>query len=149
MLRPLSQWICDNCGKLIDNAEAGYVIWKVDAEMRKYSFRVVHQKICDDQKYSSSMPVKEFFGLNGSAYLTSMLSYGSVKLNAGESPRKPPVDMDEFSDFFRRMQLPYYEEARTKFGDEGIQERFGDSNETYPYLPDGLKSIMEVGGPNG
>jgi hypothetical protein len=64
----------------------------------------------------------------------SFLSIGPIKGNLGQVQSRPGIkDFDEFVDFCRRVQVPYYEEARTKFNHPGLLEDFCDANEIYPY----------------
>ncbi|MFZ0772879.1 MAG: hypothetical protein WCA49_24205 [Candidatus Sulfotelmatobacter sp.] len=51
-------------------------------------------------------------------------------------------DLREWTVFFRRLHLPYYEEVRQCT--QGLrEERDGGANEIYLYLPDTLKQIIE------
>ena len=42
-LKPLEQWVCDECGEVIEEASHGYLEWVVDADTRAHGFRIVHQ----------------------------------------------------------------------------------------------------------
>ncbi len=44
-------------------------------------------------------------------------------------------------DLFRRLQTPYYEEARRRFGKSEVRYQFSDSNEHYPYTQEVLQRI--------
>ena len=58
------------------------------------------------------------------------------RLRLGSEMDSPDVlDINELVDFIRRVQTPYYEEARQHFNDPDVLERLSDSNEVYPYLP--------------
>jgi len=139
MLKPLSQWYCDVCDEIIEKPEDGYVIWKNDESLLCHDFRIVHQRSCQDFSYTSSLPISSFISDGGLCKLLSFLSIGHIKGN-GENRIK---NLDEFVDFFRRMQVPYYEEARRRFNNMDLIYDFGDSNEYYPYHVDVLKKIIE------
>lgn len=142
-MKPLKQWICDVCGEVIKTPEEGYVIWQHDKNHQEYDFKVIHKTRCDDDKYPSSLAVEDFLGQDGLAYLLSFLSIGPIKKNIGQKGGGTVKSLDEFVDFFRRMQVPYYEEARTKFNDPDVLENLADSNEVYPYLPGNLQNIIK------
>lgn len=142
MDKPLTKWYCDVCGNVIDDVEDAYAIWKSHETLRYHGFKIIHQKKCDLKDHIASNALKEFVGEKGAAYLLSFLSVGPLKHNT-ENPYRSVSDVDEFVDFFRRCQTPYYEEARRRFGDSDLLENFGDSNEYYPYLPNVLKRIIE------
>ncbi|SMF95690.1 hypothetical protein SAMN02949497_3064 [Methylomagnum ishizawai] len=142
MLKPLEQWICDVCGDVIESPEQGYVIWRSDEQYSDFSFKVIHQKKCDISEFPSSAAVEDFLGEAGLNYLLSFLSIGRIKILLGQHSGGSIKDMHEFVDFFRRMQTPYYEEARTKFSNHDLLEWFSDSNEVYPYQTEVLKKII-------
>jgi hypothetical protein len=141
MDKPLTQWYCDVCGEPIDTPDRAYVIWKSDPadQHRDHSFKIIHQKRCDRDDHHLSAELKDFLGADGLAKLLSMVSYGPLK----DSKSAGVKDMDEWVDFVRRCQIPYYEEARRRFHDPDIQEDLYDANEVFPYLTDSLKSIIK------
>lgn len=142
MLKPLEQWICDVCGDVIESPEQGYVIWRHDEQYRECDFKIIHQTKCDTGAFPSSAAVEDFLGEAGLNYLLSFLSIGQIKVLLGQRSGASIKDMHEFVDFFRRMQTPYYEEARTKFSNHDLLEWFSDSNEVYPYKSEVLKRII-------
>jgi hypothetical protein len=50
-LLPLSQWICDGCGQLIECAEDGYLEWLRDENGRAHGFRIIHNGPASPKKY--------------------------------------------------------------------------------------------------
>jgi hypothetical protein len=142
MLRPLKQWFCDKCGNVIDGPEEGYVIWKRNAEHKDYDFRIIHQNECDDRAYSCSEALKEFLGRKGLAYILSFLSLGIVINALGSSAEPDVLNMDEFVDFIRRVQTPYYEDARIHYRNPEILDRLVDSNKVAPYTPENCELIV-------
>jgi len=144
MTKP-NQWTCDLCHKSIKSAAEGYVVWKDPAGLHNaHDIMIIHQAKCDPGSgagYASSYPLTEFLGTDG---LTTLLSWLSVGPIYGPSEITPTVrDLDEFVDFVRRVQIPYYEEARPHFGEEKVQHALGDASESYPYHPDVLKRIAD------
>ena len=144
MLKPLKQWICDECQQVIEKPEDGYVFWKSNDEFRPHSFKIIHQIRCYNDKYDrydNSLPVTELLGIDGMQWFLSMLSNGVLRNNTGETNIRPPVDLNSFVDFFRRLQTPNYEEARTKFRDPEVLE-YDDYGLVTPYRQENLKKII-------
>jgi hypothetical protein len=148
MDKPLTVWYCDVCGERIDNINEGYVIWQSLHGMKAKNFTIIHQSKCDRQDFTSSAALETFVGLNGVTYLLSFLSIGPINELLGQGPKCKISDFDEFVDFFRRVQTPYYEEARRLFGNERLLDWLGDSNEVSPYIPDNLEVIIKEYGTN-
>lgn len=145
MDEPLSVWYCDKCGEIITNKNEGYVIWKKDKNRRSYGFCIIHRGDCDtDDSYSSSMELDQLLGDNGREYLLSKLDYGRLSGSDGIERDSLP-NMTDFVDLFRRVQTPYYEEARRFFELELIKDDYEDFNEYAPYTSAYLLDIIEKG----
>ncbi|MEA4947064.1 MAG: hypothetical protein VB058_05825 [Oscillospiraceae bacterium] len=149
-MKPLKQWVCDVCGELIEKPEDGYVIWKCDDKDSSISdIKIVHTSIMmddgkikgcdfDDYNYPCSMDLSRFLGADGAAYLLSFLDLGPHI----PTERCRVKDMPKFVDFFRRVQLPYYEEARIFWQKAYNDGFFNGANEIWPYTQDTLKRII-------
>lgn len=151
---PLETWVCDECGDEISEVSEGTVIWKSDAqdEHRAYDFRIVHKNLgaaregCDPGNkagYQSNLDIAEFIGDGGVAHLLAFLSIGPLRQPSGDGYFPRVKDLDEFVDLFRRLQTPWYEEARRRFDDQEVQYRLSDANEVYPYLPVTLERVAK------
>jgi hypothetical protein len=143
MDKPLTKWYCDVCGHPIEDVEKGYVIWKTTDELKSHSFKIIHQTTCDLNDHHSSAALKHFLGERGLVYLLSMLSFGPIKKRIGDGSHCHVADMDEFVDFTRRLQTPFYEEARRYFSNPELLENYCDANEVLPYLPEQLEKIIK------
>jgi hypothetical protein len=137
MDEPLKTWYCDTCGEKIAHPSKGYVIWKNSPERKAHGFKIIHQGKCDQDDHHASSALTDFLGPDGLAKLLSHLSVGPFK-GGGRSDVK---DLDEYVDFIRRVQSPYYEEARKYFDNHDVAEAYADANEVLPYLQNQLKSI--------
>jgi Fe2+ or Zn2+ uptake regulation protein len=42
LLKPLSQWICDRCNKVIESPSAGWIEWLSDENNKNSGFKIVH-----------------------------------------------------------------------------------------------------------
>lgn len=137
-VQPLTQWQCTRCRQPV-TADEGYVTWDDDLKGPR-NFKIVHQGRCDDGAQHSSAALGDFLGPDGLAYLTSMLSYGPALPNQGTPT---PPDLEEFTDFLRRVQIPYYEEARQRFGEQEVQDDLQGTNQVAPYLQRYLQQLAK------
>ena len=144
MDQPLTEWYCDVCGEKITNVKDGYVTWKSTAAHKAHDFIIIHQGKCDDQRNPSSNALEDFVGVAGLTYLLSMLSLGTVMHTQGQAPHCRVADTDEFVDFVRRVQTPYYEEARRKFSSHRLLNHYAGANEVAPYQEQDLKYIIQT-----
>jgi hypothetical protein len=124
-LIPLKQWYCDHCGKIILKAEDGYFEWKENTDGINYGFRIVHFKSCqyDDRTFSSNeciqdLQLDEFVEADGMVRLLEILE------------RRQFRDKKEFLEMFHRLQVPYYEEART-YLEQAFREGYIDDIEDH------------------
>ena len=142
MDQPLTKWYCDVCGNIIEDISEGYVIWKKTKELKSHGFKIVHKTKCDLKDHVASNELKKFLGDKGLAYLLSKLSLGPIMGHINQESRCGVNDFDEFVDFIRRLQTPYYEQARRHFSNRDVLDEYCDSNEYLPYLPEELKDII-------
>ncbi len=139
---PLSTWYCDVCRSSITDFKKGYVIWK-SADEGYYGFKIIHQRNCDQKDHTASAALEDFLGARGLSYCMSFLSLGPVILNNGSKGYCKVRDFDEFADFVRRVQVPYYEQARRLFSNNSLLADYSDTNELYPYIPENLQNIIK------
>ena len=97
---------------------------------------------CDNDRlnYPCSAAISDFLGEEG---LVRLLSMADVGLLHSPEYKQQVKDMREFFEFFRRVQLPYYEEARLYFGKAKGDGYFSGANEIWVYLPSTLKQLIE------
>ena len=144
MLAPLQEWFCDNCNQVIAKPGEGNVVWRQDAHNQWFDFKIMHKNKCAiGRGYFSSAALEDFLGEKGVNYLLSMLSPGMFKITSGQPGRVCVKDIDEFVDFYRRVQVSYYEEARAKFNRREIIEEFAHVNAVSLYQVDMLRRIAE------
>lgn len=139
MDKPLTHWYCDVCGERIEDVKSGYVVWD---SVEGHGFKIIHKKRCDSHEHNSSKALDEFLGPEGLTYLLAKLSAGPILKVRGEgSPRNMP-NLDDYVDFVRRVQTPFYEEARRLFGTKKVLDDFCDANQYMPYLSKRLESMI-------
>lgn len=148
-MEPLKQWVCDVCGKIIETPDDGYVVWGENAEGKIDKIRILHKnnhvgncKVgCDhDRRYSMSLPLESFLGDEGKVHFLSMIDPGP---DFREDYREHIADKRLLLETFRRLQLPYYEEARLYWDKARADGYFDGANEIRTYLPRTLKNLVE------
>lgn len=137
---PLKRWRCDVCGGWIEAADKGYVRWLTGPE-GVGNFEVVHQGDCDDGEAPYALALRELLGPDGLARLTALLSPGLLK--AGMSPAHL-VNLDQWVDLVRRLQLPYYEEARERLQQRSTAYEHAGWDEAAPYLQENLHDLASI-----
>ena len=101
--------------------------------------RCIQHTDADDR---SDMHLNDFLGPNGLQYLLAMLDVGRILDPSAE--RLPAIpDLPSFVEVFRRLHIPFYEEARLYFGDALQDGYFADHNEVNIFLPETCKAIIE------
>ena len=157
MLRPLEEFICDECGQVIASPHDGYVEWEEGQDENGVhfarGFRIVHHtprsplKTIDgcysygDSRYRNDISL-EYFIENVHQYLASFLDLGLMH-DANHRIGCRISNFRQFTDFAKRLTIPYYEEARL-YIPTAIQDGFcSDCNELALYTPDYLRRIIE------
>lgn len=116
----IKYWYCDVCGEKVI-VDDGYVVWNPhehdtikNGDIR---FKIIHQNRCDIGSENASQELKLFVDEDGLARLTAMMSYG--EFNRSGSDIEPKIaNVREFVDFFRRLHIQNYEEARRNFNNQ-------------------------------
>jgi len=116
MLKPMKQWCCDSCGGIIDGPMEGYVEWyKTHRRQQTSGCRIVHvsRQCAYDAAEQAALgrtatviSLDSVVGRRGLAHL--LKRFGEV-MGSGWAE---PADGQAFVEVVRRVQLPYYEEAR-------------------------------------
>lgn len=147
-LLPLKQWVCDTCGEVIKTPEDGWVEFQPDSEHKYVGFSIVHHKLASPNNESRNgcycqtegMHLNEYLGVSGLSKLLVFMDVGSYHSPVFQAPTK---NIRNWVEFTRRLQVPYYEEARL-YWEKAMRDGFFDSpSETYLYLPDKLKDLVE------
>ena len=137
-LRPLEQFICDECGELIEKIEDGWLEWIDDRKKPIHAFRIVHASGASPRKNSgkncyypessniSDMHLDVFSQINGLAVLLSFF-----ERNLG-TPK-------ELAEIIRRLHIPHYEQAR-RYLKKAISDGFIDNIDC---SQDDLKRVIE------
>jgi hypothetical protein len=123
-LKPMEQFICDECGEVIEKIEDGWLEWIDNTGNPIHGFRIVHASgrsprfknggNCYYPEYLgiSDNHLEYFTGMNGLAYLLSIFD-------------RNLRDPKELVEIIRRLHIAYYEEARL-FLKRAIEEGFID-----------------------
>ena len=125
-LEPLEQWICDACGEVIETPGDGYLEWLSGDDHKAHSFRIVHHAPKSPRKpggdcyaYTKAsgrmdLDLDAHVGPSGLPHLLTFLDAGEYHQRDYQGPEVRNVR--EWVELFRRLQLPYYEEARLYWG---------------------------------
>jgi hypothetical protein len=114
-----------------------------------YDFKIVHKTMdawrcwdrADAAGYRSSYELGECLGIDGLTTLLSWLSEGPVDDSGHHDV--VPEDLDGYVDLVRRLQTPFYEEARRKFRNSEVRQELAGVNPIYPYTLDRLRWVAE------
>ena len=166
MMKPLEQWVCDTCGRLIESPDQGMLEWSVDELGVASGFRIVHepgasplpesggtggcQYRTDEVESLHDWPLSMYLGPAGLSELLTFLDsnpylepdYRGITFHNGR----------EFANLIRRLHLPHYEEGRLYW-----EEALADDEEYAVYIHEGsgsapfkiekLKELIERYGP--
>lgn len=148
------QWICDTCQGTVTatGADAGLLTARTisadDGSRHWAEFHITHKnsphRHCDtdDDGRVLSWELHTLTGIDGMNRLLSFLSYGPVALHRGFSPDICRVgDFTSYTDVFRRLYVPNYEQARPFFTRHDTRDAHGDSPVYAPYSQDALTTL--------
>lgn len=147
-MEPLKQWVCDSCGELIEKPEDGYLIWKMGEDGKIDDMRIVHHNTegddsaarhCDDDNFPLSSDLNAFIGAQGIVQMLSLIDPGRDFI---PEYHEYIGNMRLFVEIFRRLQIPYYEEARLYWNKAIADGYFNEANEIWSYLPENLKVLI-------
>lgn len=153
-LVPLKQWFCDRCGEVIEKPGDGWLEFVRGRDELKRGFKIVHhagasprgEELGHCYHYEgvhgrSDMYLREYLGGQGIVALLSMIDAGPYHSSDYKSPGV--ADFREYADLFRRLHVPYYEEAR-RYWDQAISDGLlASNNEVSIYSPEVLKEVIE------
>jgi len=144
MLKPLEQWSCDTCNRIIEKPEGGRVEW-ISSNGCASGFKIVHSsRQCSqyaDHEFLADADLDEFRGVRGLIML-------NLLLDAGPWDAAAPAGMavtaaKDFVALVCRLHILYYEEARHSLPDVKVEGLFGGPLEPSPSTSEGLKAIIE------
>jgi len=150
MKKPLTQWVCDTCSQIIENPEDGWVEWCHDSKVIN-DFHIVHHATKSPLGhggcyhtfgggYIQNASLVEFVGTSGLTRFLAMLDRGWI-LDPDEEFKPKVTSFREYSEYFRRLVLPYYEEARLYFHKAQDDGFFDGLNEIHIYSE---KILIEI-----
>jgi len=151
-MKPLKQWICDVCGEVIKSPKDCYVVWGHNRDGNIDKMLILHKNykdssgekggcFCDERNYTSSLPVGELIGSDGIVRLLSYIDPGKYHCH---EYKDNIADMRLFIEIFRRLHIPYYEEARLYWDRAAADGYFDGANEVWMYSPENLKRLIEI-----
>jgi hypothetical protein len=143
-------WYCDKCQERIEDAKQGSLEWVYDRDSGNNAFNIVHAPNSARKghkrgcfmftKSSGRMDnhLTEFVGVSGIVRLMAPLDEGFRNPDFQGSEG----NIQEWLQIFRRLHLPFYEDA-LRYWDEAKEDGFfDDDNECWNYLPSTLKGLI-------
>jgi hypothetical protein len=161
LLKPLRQWICDECQRVIRAPEQGWVEWLIESKSRKQKgFRIVHFRAYSPRRPQAYCHVYREQRKQGGAdvlvdevYLTHFVDRGPTPILLSFIDPGPHVereyagpkvaDLREWTEFARRLTIPYYEQARLYLDRAAREGFFNNSYEPEIYYPATLKRVID------
>jgi hypothetical protein len=142
-LLPLHQFKCDACGQIIARPEVGWVEWLAGPTRgtKAHGFRIVHTS--NRCQYPNSGRVQgtyltHLLGSDGLATLLILVAPGGRTGNREDGVES----LEEWADLVRRLQIPYYEEARQYWSDVEAGGYFEDPSAPARYSQAMLRDIL-------
>lgn len=143
MLRPLEQFRCDSCNGIINDARDGWLEWyRINQSGRTRGFQIVHRtgncaydtgRMPVLGKDVTRVPLDAVVGPGSLGYLLKRLDLMLA------SAASKPADARLLVEVIRRLELPYYEEARLFWG-IALRASVHDGTD---YSADVLRGIVE------
>lgn len=149
-LVPLKQWICDTCGEVIERPNEGYVQFIDSDNDGKYDdFVIVHHAAYSPLKRNnkcykngySDLDLSSFLGTDGLSRLIGLVDPGEFYYPNLLLPKTS--NFRKWITLVRRLQTPYYEEARFYFKQAKADGWFDGISEDAPYKEDFLYRIIQ------
>jgi hypothetical protein len=150
-LKPLEQWYCDRCGEVIEKPTDGWVHWRKDATGSVHSIEILHHlkasprggnQGCYPARMDRDMHLNVMLGPRGIVDLLSMIDVGAYHDPEGAEIGRVK-DIRNWVDVFRRLHVPYYEEARQYFDRARAAGEIDGVNEVALYTVSVLKGLVE------
>jgi hypothetical protein len=141
-IKPLAKWQCDNCQQPV-TGETGFLEWIEEEDLSKplaRRFYIVHNKIgCLHHSEHVGRRDNHLHYYLGTDGLQKLLEIAG---NAARGKRAVS-DMIEFVEIIRRLQVPYFEQARLHFKQYASDQALDDPAPLNWTTVDELKHIAE------
>ena len=142
LLAPCRQFFCDTCGEVIESPSDGYVEFEKDERHLQHNYNIVHNDSRCLKDLNSSYELERLLGRQGIGLLSSWIHVGPITDPIGRE-RSEYRSVIEFAEFFKRLQLPYYEQAR-HYLQRAASAGYIDGNATGSHDPQRLESIATI-----
>ena len=140
MLKPLQEFVCDVCDRVIDSPQKG-MLNANSKNSQIHDWQIVHHKTCDDMNRNWSMHLDHLVGIDNVGEMINHIHPGPVTDPTGKA-EVDFADNVKFAEVMRRLYVPYYEEARRYF-DQAVSDGILDGNSSGIVSPKILKNIIE------
>lgn len=136
--KPLTGWRCDKCGQRVD-AQNGWLEWEAGEGKGPRNFRIVHNWVYPDKRdcfFHTSSPGRKdnhlhyYLGVEGQQALLTLLYPGDFFTEHFTGGEWDYPNIPEFAEVFRRLHVPFYEEARPYLGEAYSNGEMDGANES-------------------
>jgi hypothetical protein len=148
LLTPLTQFICDTCGKVIEKPEDGWFEWSFQVDSGRFindGFRICHDKLTcrqlDDHEHATGNPLSQMVFPQGLPHLYNLLDVGPYHQKQFLGPEVK--DFRGYMDIIRRITIPYYEEARQYWDKFILDDNLPPVSERMLYTSSFLIGLIE------
>jgi hypothetical protein len=139
-LKPLKQWYCDSCRKIISCPEDGWFEWySYNNNSIIAGFRIVHHQIkCQYNEKGLLLNNKQLRDLNLTDILgEDGLGFLLLLIEESETGGEKLENINEILEIIRRTSIPYWEQARF-YWQEALSRGYN-----HVYTKERLLSIIE------
>lgn len=147
--QPLTVWQCDKCRGAVD-AQNGWVEWEAGSDFGPRDFHIVHNdRHCyfhDASPFRKDCHIQDFLGAKGAYNLQTLVQPAPFFVDNFAGGNWLAPDLRGFYELYRRLQVPYYEEARPYFREAYRDGEMDGANETTISSPVFCKKIYETYG---
>ena len=152
LMNPLKQFVCDTCGQIIESPEEGWVEWVCEIDGRNArAFRICHHVAISPRCSPEGCYLHGREAGRSDMHLDSFLENPMIELLRllDVGPHHDPdftgprvANVREWTEFARRLSLPYYEQARLYWAIARVDGYFAGANEKYIYDSGFLKGLI-------
>jgi hypothetical protein len=152
MLEPLTQWRCDRCQTMIASPDDGGVHWRRDHDGKVINIEILHvdrasqrSDGCYPRESREDVALDRMLGPRGIVELLALVDVGAHHARLPIPGGGVGVaEWRTWAEVFRRLHVPYYEEARQFFARALRDGMLDGISEIALYTEKILKRLVET-----
>jgi hypothetical protein len=139
-------WRCDACMRSV-TGDDGVLTFRTQTRppYATHAFRILHATChrAEDDEHST-IGLTACLDRDG---LSLLLAFLSADPGRPDEPGLTIGDLDEFVDVVRRLHVPFYEPARSRFDEPQVEQSLRRADRVSPYQSPALRRLVGTGGP--